>query len=189
MRIISGTAKGRRLHAPKDRRIRPTADRVKEALFNILAVVFGSFSGVRVLDLFSGTGNLGIEALSRDASTAVFVDDSREATLLVQKNLELTGLSGRGKILHKDAFAALKQLMMRGEPFDLVFLDPPYRDGLAVRALDSLAESGLIAAGSVVVAETDAREELPETCGMLSRFDLRRYGDTALAFYRHETRS
>jgi 16S rRNA (guanine966-N2)-methyltransferase len=188
MRIISGTAGGRRLHTPKDRRIRPTSDRVKEALFSILTVLLGSFSGKRVLDLFSGTGNLGIEALSRGAAATLFVDDSREATLLVQKNLDLTGLSVRGRVLHTDAFAALKQLDMQGEPFDLVFLDPPYRDGLAARALELLAGSGLLASGSVVVAETDAREDLPETCGSLCRFDERRYGDTALLLYRHEHR-
>jgi 16S rRNA (guanine966-N2)-methyltransferase len=184
MRIISGSAGGRRLHTPKDRRIRPTSDRVKEALFNILTVLLGSFSGVRVLDIFAGTGNLGIETLSRGASAAVFIDDSREAALLVQRNLEMTGLAGRGMVVQKEALAALKQLAETGNPFDLVFLDPPYRLGLSAAVLSFLPESGLIGEGSVVVAEAASREDLPETFGALHRFDQRRYGDTALAFYR-----
>jgi 16S rRNA (guanine(966)-N(2))-methyltransferase RsmD len=186
MRIISGTAGGRRLRTPKDRRIRPTSDRVKEALFNILAVLLGSFSGVRVLDVFAGTGNLGIEALSRGAAEALFIDDSRESALLVQENLDLTGLAGRGRVLQKEALVALKLLEKKGERFGLVFLDPPYREGLSTAVLAFLAGSGLIAAGSVVVAETDAREELAEAFGPLRRFDERRYGDTALAFFQCE---
>lgn len=183
MRIISGSARGRRLLAPKDYRIRPTSDRVKESLFNILTVLLNNFSGCRVLDIFAGTGNLGIEALSRGAADAVFIDDNREATALVQKNLILAGFADRGKILHKEALAALKSLEFKDGPFGLVFLDPPYRLGLSEKVLEFLASSRLVDAGTVIVAETAAREHLSANFGSLEEFDKRVYGDTAITFF------
>lgn len=183
MRVISGSARGRRLLTPKNDRIRPTADRVKESLFNILTVLAGNFSGFRVLDVFAGTGNLGIEALSRGAAEAVFIDENREAVLLVKKNLELAGFADKGKVLQKEALAALKSLERTDGPFSLVFLDPPYRKGLSGQVLEFLAASALIGENSVIVVETAAKEELPETIGTLRKFDRRVYGDTAIAFF------
>lgn len=183
MRIISGSARGRKLLTPRDERIRPTADRVKESLFSILTAQLGNFSGRRVLDVFAGTGNLGIEALSRDAAAAVFIDENREAASLVKKNLELTGFAGRGKVLRQEALSALKSLEQGGSSFDLVFLDPPYRQGLSGRVLEFLASSALIDENTVVVAETAAKEELAGRFGRLQEFDRRVYGDTALAFF------
>ncbi len=183
MRIISGSARGRRLLTPKGSHIRPTSDRVKESLFNILTVLLGNFSGRRVLDIFAGTGNLGIEALSRGASEAVFIDENRDAAALVKKNLDLAGFAGRGLILHKEALAALKMLGKTESPFGLIFLDPPYREGLSERVLDFLAVSELIDESSLIVAETAAREELPGEFSRLQEFDKRVYGDTAIAFF------
>lgn len=183
MRVIAGSARGRRLLTPKGDRTRPTADRVKESLFNILAVLLGDFSSLRVLDLFAGTGNLGIEALSRGAADALFIDENREAASLVNRNLELTGFTDRGRVIRKEALAALKSLQKSESPFDLVFLDPPYRQGLSEQVLELLAVSPLIGESSVVVAETAAREELPEAFGSLGRFDRRVYGDTAISFF------
>lgn len=183
MRIISGSARGRRLLTPRDERIRPTADRVKESLFSILTVQLGNFSGRRVLDVFAGTGNLGIEALSRDAAAAVFIDENREAAALVKKNLELTGFADRGRVLRQEALSALKSLEQGGGSFDLVFLDPPYRQGLSGRVLEFLASSALIDESSVVVAETAAKEELAGRFGRLQEFDRRVYGDTAIVFF------
>jgi 16S rRNA (guanine966-N2)-methyltransferase len=183
VRVISGSARGRRLLAPKDLRIRPTSDRVKEALFSILTVFSGGFAGRRVLDIFAGTGNLGIEALSRGASYALFVDESREAAALVKKNLELTGFAGNGKVLHKEALSALKSLGKLETPFEFVFLDPPYRQGLSAKVLDFLAVSELIDEGSVIVVETASREDLAGSFCRLRKFDQRIYGDTALAFF------
>ncbi|HEY6874075.1 MAG TPA: 16S rRNA (guanine(966)-N(2))-methyltransferase RsmD [Geobacteraceae bacterium] len=186
MRVISGSARGRKLLTPKNDRIRPTADRVKESLFNILAVQTGNLAGLKVLDVFAGTGNLGIEALSRGAAEAVFIDENREAASLVKKNLELTGLDGKGRVLQKEALAALKMLGTGTTPFGLVFLDPPYRKGLAGQVMEFLAGSALIDENTVVVAETAAREDLPEAFGRLRQFDRRVYGDTAIAFYMRE---
>ena len=183
MRVISGSAKGRRLLTPKHDRIRPTADRVKESLFNILAVQLGSFSGRRVLDVFAGTGNLGIEALSRGAADAVFIDEDRDAAALVEKNLALTGFSDRGNVVRREALSALKKLDHSSGPFGLVFIDPPYRQGICVQVLEVLASSALIDETSVVVAETAAKEELPSRFGRLEQFDMRVYGDTAIRFF------
>ena len=183
MRVISGSVRGRRLHTPKDLHIRPTSDRVKESLFNILVVLLADFAGCRVLDLFAGTGNLGIEALSRGAELAVFIDENRAAIALVKKNLELTGFSERGHILQREAIAALKTLDNNATPFSLVFLDPPYREGLSVKSLEIISMSHLIDEKSIIVAETDAKEELPPLFSGLKMFDKRVYGDTALSFF------
>ena len=143
----------------------------------------GNFSCRRVLDVFAGTGNLGIEALSRGAEAAVFIDENRGAASLVKKNLDLTGFADKGKVLHQEALSALKSLVKSEGPFDLVFLDPPYREGLSEKVLGFLAASELIDESTVIVAETAAREELPGECGGLRAFDRRVYGDTALTFF------
>jgi 16S rRNA (guanine(966)-N(2))-methyltransferase RsmD len=179
MRIIAGAFKGRRL-APVKGRIRPTAAKVREAVFSILgpAVV-----GLRVLDLFAGTGALGIEALSRGAATAVFVEDHPESLKVLRRNLEDLGLADRNTVWPLPVTAALKQLAGRGESFGLAFLDPPYGGGDAVAALTALAELPLLAPGARVVVEHSRRESLPEACGGLTRLTVRRYGDTQVAFY------
>src|SRR5690349_5632379 len=125
MRVIAGEARGRRLTTPKSQRVRPTADRVKEALFNILVSRLGELEGMRVLDIFAGTGNLGIEALSRGAAYAVFIDSHRDSAELIRKNLEITRFSERAKLVLQDALAALKSLARSEAPFHLVFLDAP----------------------------------------------------------------
>lgn len=183
MRIIGGSARGRRLATPSNERIRPTADRVKESLFSILTSLLGNLDGCRVLDICAGTGNLGIEALSRGAAEAVFIDNHRESAQLVAKNLALAGLNDRGRVVEKEAIAALTSLAGCEKPFHLVFLDPPYRQGLAERIIEQLATSPLIDASTVVVAEIAVREELPKTIEKLWQFDRRTYGDTAIVFY------
>ncbi|GFO69309.1 methyltransferase [Geomonas limicola] len=182
MRVIAGSARGRRLTAPKNMRVRPTADRVKEALFSILVSRLGEFDEMRVLDLFAGTGNLGIEALSRGAGYAVFVDAHRDSVQLIQKNLELTRLNAQAKVLHQDAPAALSWLARSEAPFHLIILDPPYHEGLAVRVLELLGESPLVDAGTTVVAEFAVQEEIPRSFGKLQESERRIYGDTALSF-------
>ena len=183
MRIISGSARGRRLLSPKHQRIRPTADRVKESLFNILSVLMGSFTGCRVLDIFAGTGNLGIEALSRGAAQAVFVDSHKESADLVVKNLRLLGFTDRSRVLESEALSTLQYLEKKETAFAVVFIDPPYRQGLAEQVLDYLATSALIDDSSLVVAEFSAGEVFPTTFCSLREFDRRVYGDTAIAFF------
>jgi len=184
LRVISGSARGRRLLSPKNYRIRPTADRVKESLFNILSVLMGSFAECRVLDIFAGTGNLGIEALSRGAAQAVFVDSHKESAALVATNLRLLGFTERGRVLESEALSALRSLEKREATFSLVFIDPPYRQGLAEKVLEYLAASALIDDNSLAVAELSSGEVLPTAFGALREFDRRVYGDTAIAFFR-----
>jgi 16S rRNA (guanine966-N2)-methyltransferase len=183
VRIIAGAAKGRRLFSPKGSRIRPTSDKVKEALFNILNGMIGSFSQISILDIFAGTGNLGIEALSRGAAEAVFIDDHRDSVALVKKNLDLTGFSDRSRVIQLEAVAALKSLEAACRTFQLVFVDPPYHKGLLEKVLEYLATSRLIDENSLVVAEFSPKEKLGTTFGPLREFDRRTYGDTALAFF------
>jgi len=182
MRVIAGDARGRQLVAPKSMRVRPTADRVKEALFSMLLSRLGEFTGMRVLDIFAGTGNLGIEALSRGASYAVFVDSHRESAEVIRKNLEITRYCDKAKVVMQDAAAALK-LLARSEPaFHLVFLDPPYHEGHTGRVLDLLSSSPLIDQGTTIVAEFSSKEEIPRSFGSLRETERRVYGDTALSF-------
>lgn len=168
---------------PRGLDIRPTSDKVKEALFSILAGIMGPLDDCAALDVFAGTGNLGIEALSRGAGRAVFIDSGREAAAIIAKNLELTGFGDRGRIIIRDFRSALTALESKGEAFRLVFIDPPYQKGLLERCLALLGESPLIDDGAVIVAEHSSREEVGAEYGTLRRCDSRVYGDTALAFF------
>jgi len=181
MRVIAGQARGRRLRTPKGRELRPTADRVKEALFNILP---HDLSGRRVLDLFAGTGNLGLEALSRGAASAVLVDIARPATAVIEENVQALGYGASARVVTAPVFKAVRSLARGGERFDLILLDPPYERGLAGEALKEIAKEGVLADGGVVVAEHSVRDRLEKKYGALVLTDQRRYGDTALSFYR-----
>src|SRR5882757_6804581 len=152
MRIVGGRLGGRTLAAPKSQNIRPTSDRVRESLFNILAHGYDDpISGARVLDLFAGTGALGLEAVSRGAAFGLFIDDGTEARALLRQNVEALGLGGVTRIFRRDAtkLGAAHPV----EPFSLVFLDPPYRKGLAEPALVSLAAGGWLTPDALVVVE------------------------------------
>jgi 16S rRNA (guanine966-N2)-methyltransferase len=182
MRVIAGDARGRQLFTPKNLRVRPTADRVKEALFSMLLSRLGEFTGMRVLDIFAGTGNLGIEALSRGAGYAVFIDSHRESAEIVRKNLELTRYQESAKVVVQEAAGALKLLARSEAPFHLIFLDPPYHEGHTEKVLELLSTSPLIDEGSTVVAEFSCKEEIPRSFGRLQETERRIYGDTALSF-------
>lgn len=182
MRVIAGQAKGRRLRTPKGRDLRPTADRVKEALFNILP---RDLSGRSVLDLFAGTGNLGLEALSRGAATAVMVDIARPATSVIEENVQALGFGAVARVVTAPVFKAVRSLARSGEKFDLILLDPPYERGLAGEALKEIAKEGLLEPDGIVVAEHSVRDKLDERYGALALTDRRRYGDTELSFFRH----
>ena len=195
MRIIAGSARGRKLSSPGSRggdSIRPTADRAREALFNILGRDL--VQGAAVLDLFAGTGALGLEALSRGAETAVFVDSNPLALDLIHKNIIACGFSDKAHVVRHDLLKSLffwrkaGASAMAGEgrpapPFDLVFLDPPYRLGLCGRLLTSLLETGLVGDRAWVIFEDDSSETLPQAVGPLHLADRRAYGDTGFWFY------
>ena len=184
MRIISGSARGRRLLSPKNSLIRPTADRVKESLFNILNGLIACYDNCRTLDIFAGTGNLGIEALSRGAAYAFFIDNHKESVALVIKNLRMLGFDDRGRVIEREALSALRSLDKMKAPFQLVFIDPPYRQGLAERVMQFLATSALIDGNSLVIVEISSNELLPTAFDNLREFDRRVYGDTAIVFFR-----
>ncbi len=180
MRVIAGEAKGRRLKAPKGRELRPTGDRVKEALFNILP---HDLSGQRVLDLFAGTGNLSLEALSRGAEEAVLVDISRDAVQVIEENLRALKFAAKSHVLTAPVFKSMRMLSRKQERFDLIFIDPPYDKELVGETLKTIAAEGLLAESGVVVAEHSVREKVQERYGALVLSDQRRYGDTMLSFY------
>jgi 16S rRNA (guanine966-N2)-methyltransferase len=182
MRVIAGSARGRKLSAPKSMRVRPTADRVKESLFSILLSRLGEFDGMRVLDIFAGTGNLGIEALSRGAAYAVFIDSHPESAEIIRKNLEITRFTDCSKVVLQEAGAALKWLSRGEAPFHLIILDPPYHEGHTTRLLELLSESPLVDAGTTIVAEFSSKEEIPGSFGRLRETERRIYGDSALSF-------
>jgi 16S rRNA (guanine966-N2)-methyltransferase len=184
MRITGGTLGGRRLAAPDDDRIRPTSDKTRQAIFNILAHKhFGigfALEGVAVADLFAGTGALGIEALSRGAKFCLFVDDSAESRALIRENVEALGLTGLTKIWRRDAADLGPLGAGAGGPFGLVFLDPPYRKGLVPRALKSLKDGGWLTEKALLMAETSKGEDIA-TEGF-TRLDRRDYGETEIHF-------
>ena len=176
MRIVGGRLSGRTVHAPRGRATRPTPERVREALFSIL----GSVEHQRVLDLFAGSGALGLEALSRGAASATFVDSSAAAVAAVRRNLEK--LDVEGEIRHARASAFLEHALKEARQYDLVFLDPPYRHATVLGRELSRALGPVLAPGALVVAESDRRAPL-ELEG-ISLLDERRYGDTIIRIYR-----
>lgn len=180
MRVIAGRFGGRRLLGPPRAGVRPTAERVREALFSSLGVL----QGARVLDLYAGTGALGIEALSRGAARAVFVERVRAAADVLRRNLAALALGAdEAEVLQADAQAALRRLARAGERFDLVLADPPYASGEAAGALAALAASGVLAPEALVVVETSRRHPVGEVAGLV-RVSERRYGDTLVEWLR-----
>ena len=181
MRITGGLYRGRVLATPKGRKIRPSSDRVREALFNLLGQ---DLTGCRILDLFAGTGSLGLEALSRGAVQAVFVDHAAEAIGLIRENLALCGLERIAKVMKRRLEKGAPwdhQLLRPG--FDVVFLDPPYGKGYLLIHLQDIANCGRLLPGGCVIAESYKGEILPAASGPLRRIDSRDYGDTKLTFY------
>jgi 16S rRNA (guanine966-N2)-methyltransferase len=179
MRIISGTSKGRKLITPKRYSLRPTSDRVKESLFNILG---SEVEGKIVLDLFAGTGNLGIEALSRRAERVIFVEKGRQALRLIETNLNQFGLADRSEILPKDVNRAIGILKQRGECFDLILMDPPYEKGLIQRTLMKLNTHPIYHGDSILVIEHNRREPLPRALEGWNLIRQQKIGDTLLSF-------
>jgi 16S rRNA (guanine966-N2)-methyltransferase len=184
MRVVGGRLKGLALAGPEGPSIRPTSDRLREAIFNILVHGYDDpVTGARVLDLCAGTGAMGIEALSRGARSAVFVDISAEARALIRRNLDAAGIMGLARISKRDA-AHLGPAGSQGG-FTLVFIDPPYRKELGTRALRSLVKGGWLAAGALVLVEESAGAglELPQG---FAEIETRNYGDTRLHILKFE---
>ena len=182
MRVVGGRLRGRALVAPRSQAIRPTSDRLRESLFNILAHAYGDpVTGARVLDLYAGTGALAIEALSRGAAFALFIDDGAEARALMRENVDALGLGQVTRIFRRDAtkLGAAHPV----EPFGLVFLDPPYGQGLAAPALASLRQGGWLAPDALIVVEEAADAAFAPPAGY-TELERRTYDDTMIAVLR-----
>jgi 16S rRNA (guanine966-N2)-methyltransferase len=183
MRIVAGKFRGARIEAPRGLQTRPTSDRVRQALFNVLT--HGAprleLAGLRVLDLFAGSGALGLEALSRGARFCLFIEESAEARAAIRRNVESLGLTGMTKIWRRDATKLGESGTLQS--FDLIFCDPPYGEGLAERALAAAVEGGWVAQAAVAVLEERADQDIAWPASF-DEIDRRRYGDTAIAIAR-----
>ena len=178
MRVIAGTAKGIQLKTPEGMQTRPTTDRVKEALFSIIQF---DLPGARVLDLFGGTGQLGIEAISRGAASAVFVDARREACQLIRTNLERTHFENQGRVVQSDY---LEYLNRTKETYGIILLDPPYAEIYLENALKRITEIDILQSGGIIVAERPLGKELPWEFDGFTRSRDYKYGKILLTVYR-----
>jgi 16S rRNA (guanine966-N2)-methyltransferase len=181
MRIISGARRGRRLVEWEETGIRPMRDFVRSALFNILT---DFVSGANFLDLFCGTGSVGLEALSRGARTCTFIDRSRDACGIVRRNLDFLDFLSVGEVIEEDCLEAVDRLARLGRRYDLVFIGPPYYHGLVPKTLECLGDGRLLSPDPVVIAEIHHTESAGNRYGVLTLVDERRYGDNLLYFYR-----
>jgi 16S rRNA (guanine966-N2)-methyltransferase len=181
MRIIGGEARGRQIRLPKGCRIRPTADRVKESLFDILAPLEGTY----FLDIFAGCGNVGLEALSRGARRSVFVEKEPRLVDSIRANLRVLGVESRGEVIAADAEKGIRYLRKRGDRFDILFADPPYEEGHVAETMKFLEEGDILAPGGVIALQHSVRETVEDGfTRTMSVTDQRRYGDTMLSFFR-----
>ena len=191
MRVISGKARGTKINSIESNTTRPTLDRVKESLFNILREYI---NGANVLDLFAGSGALGIEALSRDAKNAVFCDDNKKAIEMIKMNLEKTRLLDKAQIINLDYKRCIEELSINNRKFNLIFIDPPYKNDIAITSTKLIIENKLLADDGIIVIETDeAGRDLTELSEAMKSilheikiFDKRKYGRANLIFLRKE---
>lgn len=183
MRIITGSAKGTKLFAPKGLKVRPTADRVKESVFNILG---GFIVGTSVLDLFAGTGNLGLEALSRGANFAIFVDNDENSVRIIKKNIVATKFLQQATVVRMEAIKIIERYYKEGQFFDLIFCDPPYNRGLYTEILQQVSKYNLLKPNGCLVFEHSKHEESDCPDG-LAVFRVQQYGETMVTFIQKHT--
>ncbi|MTI69952.1 MAG: 16S rRNA (guanine(966)-N(2))-methyltransferase RsmD [Firmicutes bacterium] len=182
MRIITGLAKGHRIKAPKGLKTRPTTDRIKESLFNIIPDV----SNQRVLDLFSGSGNIGIEFLSRGAEQCYFIDNNASSVKIIKENLKKTDLIKKANVYKNSVDRAIKILSKKRVVFDIIFLDPPYNKNLVKPTIEEISENNILSKEGYIIIEHESSLNLPEKISDLVNFDTRKYKDTSISFYRRE---
>lgn len=180
MRIIAGDLKGRKLERINIDNIRPTSDKVREALFSILG---DKVVDSRFLDLFAGSGGVGIEAYSRGAKEVVFVDASYESIKILKKNLEKTKIINETEVIHSDYALAIERLSNQGRKFDIIFIDPPYKLGIALEAAVKIQEKKLLSKNGIIIIEHESKDIMPETTGILEKFKEKKYGNIRLSLY------
>lgn len=180
MRVISGKARGLKLNPPKDQSVRPTTDRVKESLFNIInSYVMDS----NVLDLFAGSGSLGIECLSRGAKHCVFSDLSKESIKIIQSNIKKARVERDSTVINKDYKNAISDMGIKKAKFDIIMLDPPYYEGLFVDCIERIDDNNILSEDGIIVVEHDKKDELPDEIGNIVKTKEKKYGITVLSFY------
>ncbi len=183
MRIITGIAKGRRIEAPEGEGTRPTADKVKGALFNILQT---KVIDATVLDMFSGTGNLGLEALSRGSRNCIFIEKDHKAFTILKKNIESLGFQESCEAYRQDAFTAIEKLSRRNIFPDIIFLDPPYGKEMIIKAIEEISRLEILEHNGIIVSEHDETDNLPERIGGIEAYRTEKYGRTRLTFWKNE---
>ena len=180
MRIISGDKKGYRLKAPKGKDVRPTEDRIKESMFNILQSI--DYNSV-ALDLFAGSGSIGMEFLSRGAEKAYFVDKSKASIMIIKDNLNHTGLVDKSQVLKMDSIKAIGFFGKSNIKFDYIFIDPPYGKDLIIRAIESINYENILFENGIIIAEHEKTLDLPNEINEIRKIDRRNYGSKSLTFY------
>lgn len=180
MRIIAGFAKGRKLTTPKGVEVRPTTDRVKEAIFSMISPYIPSSL---VLDLFSGTGNLGLEAISRGAEKVYFVDKSKSSIALTSQNIATLGMNSKSETKNSDALKAIDEYAYLGLKFDIVFMDPPYGQGIIIPCLKAIHECNILKEDGIIVIEHNETEKIDPQIGGLSVLKHKKYGNTIISVY------
>jgi 16S rRNA (guanine(966)-N(2))-methyltransferase RsmD len=180
MRIIAGSAKGKRIKCREGFDTRPTTDRVKESLFSIILPYINE---ARVLDLFSGTGNLALESISRGAKKAVMIEKDKEALRIIIENVNNLGFESQCRAYKNDTLRAIEILGKKREKFNIIFLDPPYKDNVCTKVIKKISDVGILDEGGLIVAEHHILEDLDDTIGEFKKVDERRYGKKELTFY------
>ena len=183
MRVISGKARGLKLNTPKNDDVRPTTDRVKESLFNMInSYIMDS----EILDLFAGTGSLGIECLSRGANQCIFVDNSKESINIVKSNIKKARVENESIVLNLDFKSAINSLSLKNKQFDVIFMDPPYYKNMFSDALSAVDNNNLLKEDGIIVVEHDTVDKFPDNMGRLYKSREKKYGNTTLTFYKLE---
>lgn len=180
MRVISGKVRGLKLNTPKNEDVRPTTDRVKESLFNIVSPYIMESD---VLDLFAGTGSLGIECLSRGANKCVFVDVSKESISIVKSNIKKARVENESIVLNLDFKDAINKLKIQNNKFDVIFMDPPYYKNMFIDALEKIDEASLLKEDGIIIIEHDTKDKFPDKIKNLIQTKSKKYGNTTLTFY------
>lgn len=181
MRVISGKVRGLKLNTPKNEDVRPTTDRVKESLFNMISPYIMDSN---VLDLFAGTGSLGIECLSRGAQRCVFVDVSKESISIIKSNITKARVENESIVLNLDFKDAISKLKVQKNKFDVIFMDPPYYKNMFIDALEKIDNADLLEEEGIIVIEHDSKENFPEKIERLEKHKVKKYGNTTLTFYK-----
>jgi len=183
MRVTAGTLKNRKIKSREGRETRPTLERIKEAIFSIIG---DKIVDAKFLDLYSGTGNIAIEALSRGAKRAVMIEQDKEALRIIIDNIDTLGLTNVSRAYKNDVSRAIEILGRKNEKFDIIFLDPPYKENISILTIEKVSENNILAEGGIIISEHSIYEKMPEKIGNFVKYDERNYNKKIVTFYCYE---